>query len=189
MTETSNSTPIQRRKTRRVHIGEVAVGGGAPISVQTMTKTRTGDVEATLAQIHHCTHAGCDIIRIAVPEAEDAEALRAIVPASPLPIVADIHFDHKLALAALDAGVQGLRLNPGNLRGEERIAQIARKAEERGVPIRVGVNAGSPSSRSRFRSKPRTCKRPWPPIASWPAAATIRSTSGSPKPGRSSVAR
>lgn len=134
---------IQRRKTRQIRIGEVAVGGGAPISVQSMTKTHTRDVEATLEQIARCAEAGCDIMRVAVPTEEDARALTEIVARSPLPIVADIHFDHRLALAALEAGVQGLRLNPGNIRGRKRVEQVARAAGERGVPIRVGVNVGS----------------------------------------------
>jgi len=134
---------IQRRQTRQVRIGEVAVGGGAPISVQTMTKIHTRDVAATLAQIEACAAVGCDLIRLAVPTADDARALGEIAPRSPLPIIADIHFDHRLALAALEAGVQGLRLNPGNLRDREKVEMIAREAAARQTPIRVGVNVGS----------------------------------------------
>jgi (E)-4-hydroxy-3-methylbut-2-enyl-diphosphate synthase len=132
-----------RRQSRQIKIGNVAIGGGAPISVQSMTKTHTRDAAATLAQIEACAAARCDLIRLAVPTAEDAAALREIVARSPLPVIADIHFDYKLALAALEAGVHGLRLNPGNLRGRDKIALIAREAAARAVPIRVGVNVGS----------------------------------------------
>jgi len=134
---------IRRRQTRQVRIGEVAVGGGAPISVQTMTKTHTRDVAATLGQIEACAAVGCDLIRLAVPTTGDARALGEIVPRSPLPIIADVHFDYRLALAALEAGVQGLRLNPGNLRERDEIQTIAREAAARAAPIRVGVNVGS----------------------------------------------
>jgi len=134
---------IKRRSTRQIRIGDVAVGGGAPIAVQTMAKTHTRDVAATLAQIERCAEAHCDIVRVAVPTEDDARALREILPRSPLPVVADIHFDYRLALAALEAGVQGLRLNPGNLRRRDKIELIAREAGARSVPIRVGVNAGS----------------------------------------------
>ena len=144
---------IQRRQTRQIRIGEVAIGGGAPVSVQTMTKTHTRDVSATLAQIERCAAVGCNLIRLAVPTADDARALGEIVPRSPLPIIADIHFDHRLALAALEAGIQGLRLNPGNLRGRDKIELIAREAAARAVPIRVGVNVGSLSSDWRQRIK------------------------------------
>ena len=149
---------IQRRQTRLIRVGTVPVGGGAPVSVQSMTKTHTRDADATLRQIEACALAGCDLIRLAVPTADDAQALRAIVPRAPIPVIADIHFDHKLALAALEAGVHGLRLNPGNLRGRERIALIAREAAARGVPIRVGVNVGSlpPELRRRVRAGERT---------------------------------
>jgi len=142
---------IQRRQTRQIRIGEVAVGGGAPVSVQSMTKTHTRDVPATLAQIERCAAVGCNLIRLAVPTADDARALGEIVPRSPLPVIADIHFDHRLALAALEAGVQGLRLNPGNLRGRDKIELIAREAAARAVPIRVGVNVGSLSPELRER--------------------------------------
>jgi len=133
----------QRRQTRQIHIGPVAVGGGAPISVQSMTNTPTHDVEATSAQIRSLADAGCEIVRVAVPDARAAEALPAIVARSPLPVVADIHFDHTLALAALDAGVAALRINPGNLRRRENVQKVVRRARERAVPMRIGVNAGS----------------------------------------------
>jgi (E)-4-hydroxy-3-methylbut-2-enyl-diphosphate synthase len=124
-------------------VGGVPVGGGAPISVQSMTTTKTADVEGTLAQIYALAAAGADIVRCTCNEQEAAVGLAHIVPRSPVPIVADIHFHHEMALAALEAGVAGLRLNPGNLRKEAEIKQVATEARERKVPIRVGVNAGS----------------------------------------------
>jgi len=132
-----------RRPTRQIHIGSVAVGGDAPVSVQSMTTTKTADVEGTLSQIYALAAAGADIVRCTCNEQEAAEALAHIVPRSPVPIVADIHFHHEMALGALAAGVQGLRLNPGNLRKEAEIKQVASEARDRGVPIRIGVNAGS----------------------------------------------
>ena len=137
------SIAAARRPTRQIHVGTVAVGGGAPISVQSMTITKTADVEGTLAQIYALAAAGADIVRCTCNEEEAAEGLAHIVPRSPVPIVADIHFHHEMALAALEAGVQGLRLNPGNLRKEAEIKQVAQEAKDRGVPIRIGVNAGS----------------------------------------------
>jgi len=121
----------------------VAVGGDAPISVQSMTTTKTADVEGTLSQIYALAAAGADIVRCTCNEQEAAEGLAHIVPRSPVPIIADIHFHHEMALGALEAGVQGLRLNPGNLRKEAEIKQVAAEAKDRGVPIRIGVNAGS----------------------------------------------
>src|SRR5262249_33499185 len=132
-----------RRQTRRVHVGNIAVGGDAPITVQSMTTTKTADVDGTLAQIYALAAAGCDIVRCTCNEEEAAEGLAQIVPRSPVPIVADIHFQHKLALAALEAGVQALRLNPGNIRKRDHIQLVAREAKDRGIPIRIGVNAGS----------------------------------------------
>jgi (E)-4-hydroxy-3-methylbut-2-enyl-diphosphate synthase len=132
-----------RRRTRQIHVGGVAVGGGAPVSVQSMTTTKTADVDGTLTQIYALAGAGADIVRCTCNEPEAAEALARIVPRSPVPIVADIHFQHRLALAALDAGVQCLRLNPGNIRKPEHIRAVAAEAKDRGVPIRIGVNAGS----------------------------------------------
>jgi (E)-4-hydroxy-3-methylbut-2-enyl-diphosphate synthase len=132
-----------RRATRQVRIGGVPIGGGAPIAVQSMTCTRTEDVAATLAQVRALADAGADVVRLAVPNAEAAAALGAIVRGSPVPLVADIHFDHRLALAALDAGIHGLRINPGNIGARERVREVVRAAAPRRVPIRIGVNAGS----------------------------------------------
>ena len=132
-----------RRLTRQIAVGSVKVGGDAPISVQSMTTTKTADVEATLAQIYALAGAGADIVRCTCNERAAAEGLAQIVPRSPVPIVADIHFHVEMALAALDAGVHGLRLNPGNLRKPAEIRLVASEARDRGVPIRIGVNAGS----------------------------------------------
>lgn len=133
----------ERRYSRRLLVGGVPVGGGAPISVQSMTKTDTRDVAATRRQIAELAEHGCEIVRVAVPDMEAAEALERIVNGSPTPVVADIHFDHRLALRALQSGVHGLRLNPGNIGDSERVSAVVRAAKERGVPIRIGVNAGS----------------------------------------------
>jgi (E)-4-hydroxy-3-methylbut-2-enyl-diphosphate synthase len=124
-------------------VGKVAVGGDAAISVQSMTTTKTADVDGTLTQVYALAGAGADIVRITCNEVEAAQGLAEIVPRSPVPIIADIHYQYRLALAALEAGVQGLRLNPGNIRKEDQIKTVAREAKDRGVPIRVGVNAGS----------------------------------------------
>ncbi len=132
-----------RRPTRRISVGDVPVGGDAPISVQSMTTTKTADVEGTLQQIYALAAAGCDIVRCTCNEVEAAEGLAQIVPRSPIPIVADIHHQYRMALAALDAGVHGLRLNPGNIRKPEHIQAVAVEARDRGVPIRIGVNGGS----------------------------------------------
>ncbi len=131
-----------RRKSIPVRVGDVVVGGAAPIAVQTMTKTDTRDVRATLNQIAALKDAGCEIVRPAVIDHEAAEALKEIVK-SPLPIIADIHYDHRLALMALEAGVQGLRLNPGNITDRDKVEKVVRAAKERDVPFRIGVNAGS----------------------------------------------
>ena len=132
-----------RRVTRQIAVGSVKVGGDAPISVQSMTTTKTADVEGTLAQIYALAANGADIVRCTCNDQAAAEGLAQIVPRSPVPIVADIHFHVEMALAALEAGVQGLRLNPGNLRKPEEIKLVAAEAGDRGVPIRIGVNAGS----------------------------------------------
>ncbi len=132
-----------RRPTRRIMVGSVAVGGGAPVSVQSMTVTRTADHEATLRQIYALAAAGADIVRCTCNRPEAAEGLARLVPRSPVPIVADVHNSHRMALAALEAGVHCLRLNPGNIRNPEHIRTIAREARDRDVPIRIGVNAGS----------------------------------------------
>lgn len=134
---------MERRDTRQIHVGGVSVGGGASISVQSMTTTKTADVGETLAQVYALKGAGADIVRITCNTVEAAQGLAEIVPRSPVPIIADIHFQYRLALAALEAGVDGLRLNPGNIRAEDHIKTVAREAKARGVPIRVGVNAGS----------------------------------------------
>src|SRR3954466_6930035 len=138
---------FERRPTRKITLrhptNPVDVGGDAPISVQSMTITKTADVEGTLSRIYALTAAGADIVRCTCNEEEAAEGLARIVPRSPVPIVADNHLHHRLALAALEAGVACLRLNPGNIRKPERIKEVATEARDRGVPIRIGVNAGS----------------------------------------------
>ncbi|MGD0391660.1 MAG: flavodoxin-dependent (E)-4-hydroxy-3-methylbut-2-enyl-diphosphate synthase [Acidimicrobiales bacterium] len=136
-------TTTERRPTRQIRVGDVAVGGGAPVTVQSMTTTKTADAEATLSQIYALAAAGADLVRCTCNEEAAAEGLARIVPRSPVPVIADIHFHHEMALAALEAGVQGLRLNPGNLRKAVEIKQVAAEAKDRGVPIRIGVNAGS----------------------------------------------
>ncbi len=124
-------------------VGDVPVGDGAPISVQSMTTTKTADVEGTLSQVYALAGAGADIVRITCNEVEAAQGLAEIVPRSPVPVIADIHYQYRLALAAMEAGVHGLRLNPGNIRKEEHIKTVAKEAKDRAIPIRVGVNAGS----------------------------------------------
>ncbi len=133
----------QRDRTRQIQVGPVAVGGGAPVSVQSMTTTKTADVDGTLSQVYALAGAGADIVRITCNDVAAAEGLAEIVPRSPVPIVADIHYQYRLALAALEAGVHCLRLNPGNIRKPHQIRAVARESKDRGVPIRVGVNAGS----------------------------------------------
>ncbi|MCY3540194.1 MAG: flavodoxin-dependent (E)-4-hydroxy-3-methylbut-2-enyl-diphosphate synthase [Acidimicrobiia bacterium] len=137
------SQTTHRSQTRPIKVGRVPVGGGAPVSVQSMTTTKTADVENTLAQVYALAGAGADIVRITCNDVDAAVGLAEIVPRSPVPIIADIHYQYRLALAALEAGVQGLRLNPGNIRKPEQIRTVAREAKDRGIPIRVGVNAGS----------------------------------------------
>lgn len=132
-----------QRKSRKVFIGNVPVGGGSPISVQTMTKTKTSDVDATVKQIVEAAEAGCDIVRVTVNDKEAAAAIGEIVKQSPIPVVADIHFNHVFALKALEGGVAKVRLNPGNIGSIERIRQVLSLAKERKVPIRIGVNSGS----------------------------------------------
>jgi (E)-4-hydroxy-3-methylbut-2-enyl-diphosphate synthase len=134
---------------RQVLVRDVPIGGGAPIVVQSMTNTNTADVEATVEQIDRLERAGCEIVRVAVPDAEAAKALPRIIERISIPLVADIHFDHRLALASIDAGVDKLRLNPGNITDPDRIAAIAEAANRAGIPIRVGVNAGSLDERFR----------------------------------------
>jgi (E)-4-hydroxy-3-methylbut-2-enyl-diphosphate synthase len=152
----TGGSSFERRPTRRIMVGSVPVGGGAPVTVQSMTTTKTADVDGTLAQIYALAAAGADIVRCTCNEEEAAEGLARIVPRSPVPIVADIHFHHRLALAALEAGVACLRLNPGNIRKPERIKLVASEARDRGVPIRIGVNAGSldPAIEERYGITP-----------------------------------
>ena len=128
---------------RQIWVGGVPIGGGAPVAVQTMTKTETADYEATMRQIRTAAEAGADLVRCAVPRDQDVEALKRIVKESPVPIIADIHFNHTLALKALDAGAHCVRLNPGNIGGPEKVAEVAAKANKLGIPLRIGVNSGS----------------------------------------------
>ncbi len=128
---------------RQIQVGSVPVGGGAPVAVQTMTKTETANLQATMAQIRTVADAGADIVRVAVPRDRDVEALKTIVAESPIPIIADIHFNHTLALKAIEAGAHCIRLNPGNIGGPDKVAEVIAKAKQHGTPIRVGVNSGS----------------------------------------------
>ncbi len=132
-----------RNTTKQICVGGVPIGGGAPVPVQSMTNTRTDDVEATLAQIRSLAAAGCEIVRCAVPDMDAARAIGAIRAASPLPVVADIHFDYRLALAAVEAGADKIRINPGNIGDEKNVRAVAEACAARGIPIRVGVNSGS----------------------------------------------
>ncbi|MDA8077787.1 MAG: flavodoxin-dependent (E)-4-hydroxy-3-methylbut-2-enyl-diphosphate synthase [Nitrospiraceae bacterium] len=134
---------LKRKKTRKIHVGAVAVGGGSAVSVQSMTKTDTRDVRATVGQIRLLAKAGCEIIRVAVPDMKAAEAVGPIRRQIPIPLIADIHFDWRLALEVLRQGVDGLRINPGNIGARWKVAEVVSAAHERGVPIRIGVNAGS----------------------------------------------
>ena len=168
---------MERRATRQVQVGEVAVGGGAPISVQSMTTTKTADVDGTLAQIYALASAGCDIVRCTCNEEEAAEGLAHIVARSPVPIVADIHFQYKLALAAIEAGVQALRLNPGNIRKPEHIKLVAAEARDRGLPIRIGVNAGSLDPEHLRALRRRHARRRWSRRRSASSTTSARSTS------------
>ena len=126
-----------------VKVGNVQIGGGAPVVVQSMTLTPTRDVTATTAQIAALASAGCEVVRCAVPKIEDAEALKKIVRLSPLPVIADIHFNASLALRAIDAGVAAVRINPGNIGGPERVAEVVVAAKRAGIPMRIGANSGS----------------------------------------------
>jgi len=159
----------ERRETRAVRVGRVQVGGGAPVTVQSMTTTKTTDVWGTLTQIRNLEVAGCDIVRVTVPDEASAEALPQIKEGISIPLVADIHFNYRIALLALDAGVDKLRINPGNIGGEKRVQAVVEKAKERGVPIRIGVNSGSlehdilerdggPTARGMVESAIRHCE-------------------------------
>ena len=134
---------IKRKKTRQIHIGKVTIGGDAPISVQSMTNTKTTDTEKTVEQINKLTAAGCDIVRLAVPDMAAAKNLGNIIKEVSVPLVADIHFDYKLALEAIEQGISALRLNPGNIGSEEKVAAVVKAAKSHNIPIRIGVNAGS----------------------------------------------
>lgn len=134
---------IQRQKTRQISVGSVWVGGDAPISVQSMTKTNTRDVRRTVAQIRRLEEAGCDIIRVAVPDEEAARAIAQIKKRINIPLIADIHFNYRLALRSMESGADGLRINPGNIGGRNRLKNIVNEAKNRSIPIRIGVNAGS----------------------------------------------
>jgi (E)-4-hydroxy-3-methylbut-2-enyl-diphosphate synthase len=149
--------PIERRKTRKIKVGNIFIGGDAPISIQTMAKTKTDDTDATIAQIHQIQQAGADLVRVAVPDEASAKALKWIRLNIQIPLVADIHFNAKFAMIALEGGIDKLRLNPGNIRNEAKIRDIVRAAKERSVPIRIGVNAGSldPDIKERYGLTPR----------------------------------
>ena len=134
---------LHRKITRQVKVGNIPVGGGAPISVQSMTTTKTEDADATIRQIHALEDAGCQIVRVTVPNKEAAEALKKITQSASVPVVADIHFNHVMALHAVDAGVDKIRINPGNIGKPERVSEILEKVKSAGLPIRIGVNAGS----------------------------------------------
>jgi len=135
--------PQTRRQTKQIQIGDVKIGGNAPVVVQSMTTTDTANVEATVKQVHELAELGCEVVRIAVPDKEAAAALPDIVRQTPLPLTADIHFDYRWALAAIKSGFDALRLNPGNIRDPEKVKTVVAAAKERGIPIRIGVNAGS----------------------------------------------
>jgi len=134
---------MKKNETRKIYAGRVAIGGGAAVSVQSMCNTPTHDAEASLRQINALAAAGCDIVRLAVPDMAAAKAMERIAAESPIPVVADIHFDHKLALAAVKAGVHKVRINPGNIGGEDNVRAVSEACGEAGVPIRIGVNSGS----------------------------------------------
>src|SRR4051795_188413 len=135
--------PVPVASKRQIFVGDVPIGGGAPVAVQTMTKTETANLEATMEQIRTVAEAGADLVRVAVPRDKDVEALKRIVKESPIPVIADIHFNHTLALKAIDAGADCIRLNPGNIGGPEKVAEVAKKATKANVPMRIGVNSGS----------------------------------------------
>jgi (E)-4-hydroxy-3-methylbut-2-enyl-diphosphate synthase len=135
--------PLAMASKRQIFVRDVPIGGGAPVAVQTMTKTETANLEATMEQIRKVAEAGADLVRVAVPRDKDVEALKTIVRQSPIPVIADIHFNHTLALKAIDAGADCIRLNPGNIGGREKVAEVTAKATEAGVPMRIGVNSGS----------------------------------------------
>ena len=179
----SDQMTFDRKATKQLHVGKVPSAATAPITVQSMTITKTADVEGTLQQIYALAAAGCDIVRCTCNEAEAAEGLAQIVPRSPIPVIADIHHQYKMALAALEAGVHGLRLNPGNIRRPEHIKAVASECRDRNVPIRIGVNGGSldPSLYEKFggirprRWSSRRCARS--PTSTRSASTSTRSAS------------
>lgn len=134
---------IKRRNTHQIHLGGIPIGGGAPITVQSMTTTPTQDVAATVAQIHRLEAAGCEMVRVAVPDEEAARAVKGIKSQIKIPLIADIHFNHRLAIAAARSGADGLRINPGNIGGRQKLQKVVNTARQMGLPIRIGVNAGS----------------------------------------------
>jgi len=134
---------MERRRTRAVRVGNLVIGGGAPISIQEMTSTQTHDIKATVTQIKSLEMAGCDLVRVAVPNRKAATALREIKSHINIPLIADVHFDYRLALMAIESGVDKLRINPGNIGGKEKVTVVAAAAKKRGIPIRIGVNGGS----------------------------------------------
>ncbi len=140
--QTTFTSPFrpERRRTRQLRVGDVPIGSDAPVVVQSMTNTDTRDVDATVAQITALAHAGCQLVRLAVLDDKAAAALKDIRPQSPVPLIADIHFDHRLAIAALESGLEGLRINPGNIGGREKVDRVVDAAKARGAVIRVGVN-------------------------------------------------
>jgi (E)-4-hydroxy-3-methylbut-2-enyl-diphosphate synthase len=141
--ETPHGYPVPVASKRQIFVRDVPIGGGAPVAVQTMCKTETANLEATMEQIRTVAEAGADLVRVAVPRDQDVEALKTIVKDSPIPVIADIHFNHTLALKAIDAGADCIRLNPGNIGGREKVAEVAKKANAANVPMRIGVNSGS----------------------------------------------
>lgn len=139
----SAHTPIKRRKTKKIYVGDVAIGGDAPISVQSMTNTETCDVQATLAQIQRCVDAGADMMRVSTPSMESVAAFAKIKQGSSVPLIADVHFDHKIAIAVAEAGADCLRINPGNIGKDAKVREVVACAKHHNIPIRIGVNAGS----------------------------------------------
>ncbi len=170
-------TITERRPTRQIHVGDVAVGGGAPVTVQSMTTTKTADAEATLTQIYALAAAGADLVRCTCNEEAAAEGLARIVPRSPVPVIADIHFHHEMALAALEAGVQGLRLNPGNLRKEARSSRWRPRPRTGACPSGSGSTPG-PSTPICTSASEAPRPRPWSsrPAWSWPTSQRSDST-------------
>lgn len=165
---------ITREKTRPVQVGGLTIGGGAPVVIQSMTNTKTSDVSSTLKQIRELKEAGCELVRVAVRDEEAVAALSAICRESPLPVIADIHFNYRLALAAMDAGAAKIRINPGNIGGKDRLAQIFERAGEKNIPLRIGVNAGSLEKNSA-RNMAVSRRRHWwnrlSNIFAWPRTA------------------